>query len=719
MKSNSSKNRKSNTPTTTSDKRIEGVTKPTSSKSNDDRAIENFFKNEVKELGDVFKNNLSLTQSLIDKEMNNYRKSNKKIYSDFEKTVKLLNLSKSDGNKLLESKRNSMLKETNNYYNDLLKKYGLLTDENNGEGKNSIAEKIGEKIESFKGKVEKVIDKNNDALKGAIFGSLNLITSPLEDFFGFDTMDLIKKALHLGDKKTKKKPTKSDVQKKGDDGALFISNQLDELFGKNKKDKKDDKLTILQKLGNGVKGLIPLLGNFVKSIPILGTALKGFGLIGKSFGKNMLKGGSMKKFLFSGATKVGLKAISPLAIISSIIMMVVDGIKGLFKAKEWQVPKASAILGGMIGGVESGAKNIFAQMGKWALMGFGVGSLIAPPIGSLVGGIVGAIFGAVVGAVGGKNLAKFFTEFGQIAIAPFKEIGKIWKDEEGTVLNKIMKTLGKVINGIITLPFKFYGLMFDKIKGWFKNKKEQKKQEKEMKKNMKPKNKDNPITSFFKGFWEGAKKSMTEFLKNPLLFSVKGALNWTDKVMEVVWDGVANLISGIFGTDVISWKDFKTTISDTIQKYVIEPMGRMFGVVGDFFDMLVHDPFLVGKAVFTKYTLADAFEEYSNKKKVVEVNDAIIKKDGTIVKTSEDDNLIATKNNPTKITSMDNFNENRLRDVISSNKNTTSIDYSNKFDKMIGLLEKLLDKEVVVNTENSNQSLSDLRVLAGGFDARY
>lgn len=734
MKTNSSKNRKSNIPTTSNNtsKMIDGVHKTTNSSQNnttdinikiDESSISDFFNKEVKNLGDVFKNNLDLTQQLIAKEMNLYRDKNKKIYDKYENTIKSLKLSKFDNSKLLEAKKNSMLQDTQKYYDSLLQKYGLTVDDKNKKESskdNPIIQKLDEIGENFKNTVEKTLDRNKDALKGALFGSLNLITAPLEEFFGFDTMDLFKKALGLGDKKTKKKPTTSDVQKKGDDGALLLNNTINELFGKKVK-KKDDKVGVLEKLSKGIKGITaPLLG-FVKNIPILGTALKGFGLLGKSFGKNVLgKGGNISKFLASGATKTALKAISPMAIITSIIMMVVDGIKGIFKAKEWGVPKGSAFLGGLFGGVEKGAKGAFKNMGKWALMGFGVGCIFTP-IGGIVGGIIGAIFGAVLGAIGGERLSKLFTEFGNWVLKPFKEIGNIWKNEEGTIMQKIGKTLGKVIQGIITLPFKFYILAFKKIKNWFMSKKEMKKQEKEMKKKVKPNKNKSPITEFFKGFWDGATKSIKEFFSNPLLFSVKGALAWTDKIMGWIWDGVAGLIQGIFGVETISWKDFKTNISDTLQKYVLDPMFRMFGVCKDFFDMLFHKPSLIWKAITqSDYDLGNAFEDFTKLKesKVENVNDAIIKKDGTIIRTSEDDNLIATKNDPTKITSMKDFNSERLKDVMNSNKNITQIDYTNQFDKMIGLLEKLLNKEIVVNTDNT-QSLSDLRVLAGGYNVSY
>lgn len=737
MKTNSSKNRKSNLPAKSKDSKIEGITRPQSNENNSKgtdeklRHIENIedrllkiFKDDVNNYLKNKQTNLQdkdLTEQVFLKQIELMQKKQQNEEEDFEKKLKdnmeALNLSEMQIQEIVKNKKAEFQEETDKQIQELRKQLGLKTQkEKNDEVLTKISDKFNEQFEKIGDKFNEVIKKNNESLKGAFLGSLNLITAPLEDFFGFDTLDLIKNAFGIGNKKTKKKPTTSDVQKKGDDGALLLNNTLFELFGKKKK--KNEKETILGKLSDSIKNVVPALWGFIKNIPILGTALRGFGLLGKSFGKNVIKGKSLGKFFASGATKTALKSISPLAIITSIIMMVVDGIKGIFKAKEWGVPKASAFIGAFLGGTEKGAKGAFANMGKWALMGVGIGTMVAPGIGTIVGGVVGSVIGAVLGIFGGENIAKFVTELGAWIIKPFKEIGNIWKDEEGTVMKKIGKTLGKIIVGIISLPYKFYGLMFSKIHNWFTSKKEQKKREKEMKKQSKPKK--SPIGDFFKGLWNNITKGLMDFLRNPIAFNVDIGLKTSDKLLGMVWDFVAGLIEGIFGVETISWKDFKTQISDVINKYVLEPMFNVFGICRDFFDMLFHKPSLIWKAIWDKnYDMGDAFEEFANsKQKVEQVNDAIIKKDGTIIRTSEDDNLIATKNNPTKITSMSEFNADRLRDVMNSSKDTVQIDYTNKFDKMIGLLEKLLDKELVVNGDNS-QSLSDLRVLAGGYNVGY
>ena len=77
----------------------------------------------------------------------------------------------------------------------------------------------------------------------------------------------------------------------------------------------------------------------IKKIPILGSAIKGAKLVGKSFGKNVLrgsgkllgKGGRIAKFIKSPVANAGAKAMGPMAIVTALIQMTIDGIKGMFK----------------------------------------------------------------------------------------------------------------------------------------------------------------------------------------------------------------------------------------------------------------------------------------------------------------------------------------------------------------------------------------------------
>lgn len=764
MKSNSSKNRKANVPSTSDNsKSINGVTKPTSNNSSSKKKTSSrkinksqdfdFFKNEVEKVDkEFYKNNLDLTSKLINAEVEAFNKSISKEFKDYEKEIaksaKKLGLVGKEKElftkKYLANQKQINTDKRNEFYVELAKKYGLIEEKKDKTDKEPSW--ISTRFDKLKDNFGKVLDKNNKSIKGALLGSLNLLTAPLEDFFGFDTMDVFKKALHIGDK-SKKNPTKSDVQKKGDAGSLLIVNSMEELLGKQKK--KQKKQTIFTKIIDKLKWfkvLPSLIRGFIKSIPILGTALRGFGLMGKAWGKNKLAGGNIMSFMKMGASKTAFKAISPLAIITSIIMMVVDGIKGIFKSKEWGVPKGSAFVGGLLGGVGKGFKGAFANMGKWALMGFGIGCIFTP-IGGLIGGLIGAVLGGILGFIGGEKISKFLNELVQkVFIEPFKRIGDFWKDDDRSIWNKIASTIGGIYHGLYMIPINIIMFTYNKIKGLFdkhfnteekkqereakKKLKEMRKQEKARKKLLKKQEKQEKrllrkqkINSFMTTMWDNITKTIKDFFKNPLLFIGKGTVNYIDKLTGAIWDFIGGFIEGAFNIKVISWKDFKTQISNTIQNIIdsiFEIWGKVWGVIKDFFDLLFHDPLLVAKTFLPNYSMSDAFEEYAKKKesKVEKVNDAIIKKDGTIIRTSQDDNLIATKNDPTKIMSMNDFNSDRLKDVVNSAKNIQQIDYSNQLGTMIDLLNKLLNKEVVT-VNNNEQSLSDLKVLAGGFNVAY
>ena len=71
--------------------------------------------------------------------------------------------------------------------------------------------------------------------------------------------------------------------------------------------------------------------------------------------KNLfVKGGGFGKFFASGATKTALKAITPMAIVTSILEMAIDAIKGIFKSKEWNTSKVGASIGSALGGASEG-----------------------------------------------------------------------------------------------------------------------------------------------------------------------------------------------------------------------------------------------------------------------------------------------------------------------------------------------------------------------------
>ena len=142
------------------------------------------------------------------------------------------------------------------------------------------------------------------------------------------------------------------------------------------------------------------------------TSKAGGGLLGK-MGSMMpdMKGiggvakgamGSLSKVLFSGTT----------ALVAGLVWATVDGITGWLKSEDWGVSKISGFIGGFFGGTgDNQVKRTIANMGKWALMGAGIGSFI-PVIGTAIGGLIGALIGGLMGWIGGENIAGFFDEFG-------------------------------------------------------------------------------------------------------------------------------------------------------------------------------------------------------------------------------------------------------------------------------------------------------------------
>ena len=88
-------------------------------------------------------------------------------------------------------------------------------------------------------------------------------------------------------------------------------------------------------------------------------------------------GGGIKGLL--GPTLI--KFLSPMALITGLVLAVKDGISAMGSSMDWGVGKISAFLGGFFGGeADGGVMNMFKNMGKWALIGAGI---------NLVGGLIG------------------------------------------------------------------------------------------------------------------------------------------------------------------------------------------------------------------------------------------------------------------------------------------------------------------------------------------
>ena len=121
----------------------------------------------------------------------------------------------------------------------------------------------------------------------------------------------------------------------------------------------------------------------------------------------------------------GANMIGGAMILGALALAIKDGIAGSKLSETWGVGKAEGVAGAVIGGTESGLKGAMSNMGKWALIGAGLGSFF-PVVGTLIGGLIGGAVGALLGWIGGEKIANFFEK-------PGEHFKKLWD----TMLNGI------------------------------------------------------------------------------------------------------------------------------------------------------------------------------------------------------------------------------------------------------------------------------------------
>ena len=688
-----------------------GVTRPISNNvhvSNDVmNAVSKVLGTPLKSVQSNMSSNMKLTKE-IKQILLNFSKTEKNTNKDIIKNEK----TKKDLLKFSDKKSNSdKLKDSKNGIKDFFHKSGKF---------------FSNVTKSIKG----VFDKNKDSLMG-ILGPLNLILSPIQDFFGKGIFGKIFTSLGNGikgifTKFKKKSPNVNDVIKSGafGVGSLYIVDFFKKIFDKSKK---DDKKGILEKIPI-IGKLIPSLSGLLKSIPILGTFFKGLSLLGKSFGKNALgKGGSLIKFFKSGATKTAFKAMGPMMIVTALMQMVVDGIKAFFKSKEWGTSKISSILGGFLGGAsDGGLKNAFASMGKWALLGAGIGSVV-PVVGTIAGGLIGTAIGGILGAFGGKNLAKgfdfiwkwfkttFIPSFLEMlddlfAITKFKEIFK----SDDSIGKKIGKAIGLFFVTCFKMPIK----LFTSTSTFFK-------------KIFNGKNIQDSMGSFVSSVFKGLSNawiSIKDFGSN---VKDKAKEAW-EKVKDFggdVWEGIKeselmNFVSSLFNSlkDGIT-KFFKENpVGKWMDSYIINPiknaftqMGAWFSYIGDAFEndgiTGALNAMTFGMLKKDKKTGLTDFEIYKqNLLNPIEVNDAIIRTDGSVIKTNPKDTLVALKDVPQSINQVRENTNKKLNSSLSDIEYSQNVE--NGIKTIIDVLFKILEKDI--NIQLPPQTRSDLDILMSG-----
>lgn len=500
--------------------------------------------------------------------------------------------------------------------------------------------------------IKDTFDRNKETLQG-LLGPLNLFIAPLKDFFG--GFGAVFKFIGGGVKKlfgkfTKKNPTASDVLKSGafGVGALYIGSKLEQMFGKTKG---ENKKGIFDKLKNNILSkLLPFLGLTA------GATKKD---ILKKGGKKLLGGAS--KFLKMGHGGVA----SGLGILASGALMAKDAMKGVQMAGqgEWSESKIASGMGGLLGGFDSGFKGAFKNMGKWALMGFGIGNIICPIVGGLIGGLIGSAVGGILGWIGGAKISKAMEKLGKWGREKFdkakeglknawSKATEIWGEGKEAFKNGTFFT-----NFVPDLLNRIKDKLFE---GW----------------NML---KESPLGQFVQKLFENIQNGMTKFFdENPIG-------KWMDSYIIAP-------IKNAFGQ-----------------------MGAWFSYIGDAFEKdgmtgALH-AMTVGSIKKDKSTGLTEFETYKqNLLNPTTVDDAIIRTDGSIIKTNPKDTLVALKDVPLSMEQVRNNTTKNLNTSLSNLGNDKTLE--KKLTTIIDVLSKILAKDVQVNLPP--QTRSDLDILMSG-----
>ena len=384
----------------------------------------------------------------------------------------------------------------------------------------------------------------------ALLSPLKLITSPLQELTGFNLGESIVGGFSSlfgkkdGDDK-KIAPRRSRLLQEGVEGSAAVYT-VDKLKGEDEEEGLLDGLFEGLDVGGMIQGAGGLAGILGKVLPIA-------------------------------------------AIAASLIWAVVDAVAGIAMADEWGVSEVSAGIGGFLGGTGSGWEGAFANAGKWALMGLGVGFLAGGPVGAIIGGLIGAAVGGILGFIGGENLAKGFDAIGQwfqdrwndivgfftgvfgeggplddvwtyvstfflsiwgLITAPFigifqgfmksvEAITGIWSDEETSVLDKILATVWEIIMFVPNMVIGWFGGMFEGIAG------------------------------FFTDLFIGTKDSEGKRTKKSLLQMGANALL---DIGIMALEGLGNIFIGIFK----AWSGAWINIGRFLNEWIIQPVAGFF-----------------------------------------------------------------------------------------------------------------------------------------------
>lgn len=339
---------------------------------------------------------------------------------------------------------------------------------------------------------------------------------------------------------------------------------------------------------------------------------------GGGFLSNLFSGGGIMSMLGMGKIagpigKILTKAAPIAAIAGGLIWMAVDGIKGFFKAEEWDVSKIGGTIGGILGGTgEGGLKDAFKNMGKWALIGAGVGTMIAPIVGTLIGGLLGAAVGGILGFIGGKNIAKGIDKIGSW----FKDV---WNSEfiEG-IRSYLVDLPSKLIEGVgnfINVIQQEFATFKEDPGAWASEK------------------------------WNAITGKVGEFF-GAILTKVQGGY---EAAQGWVQDRMINPVYNFFGRIKTTVEEKLEDIGNWIGDYIVDPLKTFFGIIGDFFGKV--GEFFSDPIGFVSRRLsgenmeesADQMNESLGAFNVLSGQDMVIKPSGEMYRTAPGDTLIATR----------------------------------------------------------------------------
>lgn len=504
--------------------------------------------------------------------------------------------------------------------------------------------------------IKDTFDRNKDALMG-ILGPINLIIAPLKDFFG--GFGKIFKFIGGGIKTlfgkfTKKVPTVNDVVKTGavGVGSLYLANEIKKLFGGGK----DEGLKGGLKLPQGFAEIFSENSSFMKNAKLLSS----------------MGGG---------------------------LMVVADFVSEFAKTGDWR----SATVKGLTG--NSKLENAI----KGALLGFGIGGPI----------------GALVGALGGVALNYFSPQVEKFIRTMTGDVSQKKKN----ILENIKKDVSKgkrdqteldiyeklATSGMSDADFASLG------KGLIESEKE---------------NRKDWIRQLSNGNLDLLNNDELNYMAN--LF-MKGGYNVSNSIGVDKFKSTMKLL-GEIGNDlalsnVMSSQDSTASFLKTIMMLYnskdktgqnLDSFLKQTGLDKTQYDKLMNSNIMKSlmsnsdyvSSVISMLGVLDANGKikvknsyFSDLLNISDVDDAIIRSDGSIIRTNPQDTLIALKdiNN-----SMDMVRADTVRSLNNSINNLGGNDTLDKrLNVIIEVLSKILDKDVKITMPQQTRYDLDL-IMNGG-----